>query len=81
MFISNNHTLFHLWSKEILVKPQEVSKYYENDCRLLHFLLLIYPVISKGRGKKEDRQIRITYIRNYAGYILSYYDDDNKTTK
>ena len=33
MFISNNHTPFHLWWKEHLVKHQRVSKYYENDCR------------------------------------------------
>ena len=31
MFISNNLALFHLWSKENLVKDQKVSKYFEND--------------------------------------------------
>ena len=32
MFITNNRASFHLWLKESLVKPQKVSKYYENDC-------------------------------------------------
>ena len=35
MFISNNWASFHLWWKEILVKHVKVSKYFENDCRLL----------------------------------------------
>ena len=33
MVINNNHILFHLWSKNNLVK-QKVSKYYQNDCRI-----------------------------------------------
>ena len=33
-FLSNNHASFHLWWKDILVKHQNVSEYYENDCRL-----------------------------------------------
>ena len=37
MFISNNHTLFYLWWKEIFLKHQEVSEYYENDCSLSCF--------------------------------------------
>ena len=32
MFISNNRPSIHLWGKKNLVKPQKVSKYYENDC-------------------------------------------------
>ena len=32
MFITNNHALFHLWSKESFVKYQKVSKYYVHDC-------------------------------------------------
>ena len=35
MFINNNHASFHFWWKENLVKHQKVSKYYENDCRLI----------------------------------------------
>ena len=31
MFISNNHTSFHLWWKENLVKHQKVLKHYGND--------------------------------------------------
>ena len=34
-FISNNRASFHLWRKESLVKHQKVSKYYENDRRIL----------------------------------------------
>ena len=33
MFINNHHASFHLWGKGKLVKHQEVSKYYESDCR------------------------------------------------
>ena len=33
--ISNNRASFHLWRKENLVKHQKVSKYYENDRRIL----------------------------------------------
>ena len=34
IFISNNHTSFHLWwKKKKLVKHRKVSKYCENDCR------------------------------------------------
>ena len=31
MFIGNNHTSFHLWWIENLVKHQKVLKYYKND--------------------------------------------------
>ena len=34
MFITNNHDLFHLWWHENFVKHQNVSKYYDQDCRL-----------------------------------------------
>ena len=33
MFISNNHDSFHLWWHENFVKHQNVSKYYDQDCR------------------------------------------------
>ena len=35
MFITNNHTLFHLWCKENLVLYQKISKYYDHDCNFL----------------------------------------------
>ena len=35
MFITNNHTSFHLWRKENLVKHQKVLKYYVHDCIIL----------------------------------------------
>ena len=34
MFCTNNHTLFHLWWKENLVKCQKVWKYYVHGCSL-----------------------------------------------
>ena len=52
MFISNNRRSFHLWGKENLVKHQEVSKYYENNCLqnfLLLFLSLLTALIAKSR--------------------------------
>ena len=33
MYINNNHTSFHLWWQEYLLKHKQVSRYYENDCR------------------------------------------------
>ena len=35
MFVANNRASFHLWWKKNLVKHQNVSKYYENDCSIL----------------------------------------------
>ena len=40
MFITNNRTSFHLWSKKNLVKHQKVSKYYEIHC--LENLILLF---------------------------------------
>ena len=34
MFISNNRASFHFWWKNNLIKLQEVSKHYENNCVL-----------------------------------------------
>ena len=45
MFISNNRPSFQLWWKENLVKLQQVSKYYENDC-LQKFLLLFMSLLQ-----------------------------------
>ena len=39
LLITNYHALFHLQCKEILLKYQNVSKYYDHDC-LQSFLLL-----------------------------------------
>ena len=38
MFISNSRTSFHLWWRKSFTKHQKVSKYYENDCRLIRIL-------------------------------------------
>ena len=35
MFISNNRASFHFWWKENLVKHQNLTKYYENDCTVV----------------------------------------------
>ena len=41
MFLSNNRVSFHLCWKKNLVKHQRVSKYYENDCLLLFYFLVL----------------------------------------
>ena len=52
MFITNNHALLHLWWKEILVKFQEVFKYYVHDCLnkilLLFVFLLTAPIVKNS---------------------------------
>ena len=39
MFITNNHSSFHMWCKENLAKYQKVRKYFVHDCSLKHMLL------------------------------------------
>ena len=51
-FITNNHTSFHLWSKQNLLNHQIVSKYYENDC-LESFLLLSVSLLTALIVKKN----------------------------
>ena len=53
MFITNNHTSFHLWWKENLVRHQKVSKYYDHDCSLT----LSYNRVV--RGKMVSRRISL----------------------
>ena len=52
MFISDNPPSFHLWRKQNLIKHQQVSKYYENDCLenvfLLFFSLLPTKIVKKS---------------------------------
>ena len=53
MFVSNNRASFHLWWKGNLVKPQKVSKYYENECKLrkvLSFQLLSHSQLGHSEG-------------------------------
>ena len=46
MLIANNYDSFHLWWKENLVKNQNVSKYYNPDCRRMkRFLSLKYKLL------------------------------------
>ena len=40
-FITNNHTLFHLWWDESLLNHQKVSKYDKRDCLQKIILLLM----------------------------------------
>ena len=37
MFITNNHDSFHLWCKKNLVKHQNVSKYYDQNCSSINY--------------------------------------------
>ena len=53
MFISDNHTSFHLWWKENLAKYLKVSKYYDNGCRWKKKAL----VVQLG-GHSQDLYIR-----------------------
>ena len=51
MFITNNHTSFHLRSKKNLVKYQKVSKCYVHNCLrnfLLVFMFLLTALIVKN---------------------------------
>ena len=50
MFITNTHDSFHLWWKENLGRHQKVSKYYDQDCRLIsdvENLFMIWEVLLK----------------------------------
>ena len=55
MFITNIRALFYLWCKENLdlVKHQNVSKYYENDCSFEQQYL--------ENGKSKHRVYRMTF--------------------
>ena len=55
MFITNNHALFYLWWKEILVKFQKVFKYYVHDCNSKHYN-------NTAESIKLIREIIIPYI-------------------
>ena len=56
MFISNNHTLFHLPLKKILVKYQKASKYYETDCSFVRKETVYIDILLTSRN--DDRKIR-----------------------
>ena len=51
MFISNNHTSFHLWGKKNLVKHRKVSKHYETVC--LQNLLLLFKFVLTAKLAKS----------------------------
>ena len=59
--LSNNRASFHLWLKENLVKHQEVSKCYENNCQQ-NFLLLFMTLLTVPIVKNCDIQARIYVI-------------------
>ena len=61
VFISRNHELLHLWSKENLVKHQKVSKYYEDDF-LYSFLLLFMSLLTAPNVKNSHIYARIYFI-------------------
>ena len=52
MLMSNNGASFHLWGKGNLVKHQNVSKYYENDC-LQKFILLFMSLLTAEFVKRS----------------------------
>ena len=52
MFISKNRALLHFWWKEHLVKHQRVSKYYENDCRVIYDSRKYWNILSCDRKGK-----------------------------
>ena len=49
MLITNNHTSFHLWWKENLVKYQKDWKYYVHDCGSVN------PLCSRGNIYLPER--------------------------
>ena len=67
MLITNNHDSFHLWWHENFVKHQNVSKYYDQDCRYLALF---------DTKEYEALYNRITYLisrKNGITYIFSHY--------
>ena len=61
MFITNNHALFCLWSKENLIKYQKVSKYYVHDY-LKNVVLLFMFLLTAQIVKKSRILARISFI-------------------
>ena len=57
MFISNKRLLFHLWGKENIVKPQNVSGNYETDCSQNTFFIKRgrIPVLSLNKLGEMSR--------------------------
>ena len=49
-FITNNHVLFNLSEKEHVLNHQNVSKNYENDCKLSVILVSNKLCLFKGRS-------------------------------
>ena len=66
MFITNNHALFHLWWKDILIKHQNVSKYYEHNYRKLcvHCIYESVPEVPAvdPRGNNSFFNQRMLYL-------------------
>ena len=61
MFQSNNRTSFHLWPKNNLIKQQNVSKYYENDC-LQNFIWFFMSLLITKLVKNNYVWDRIAFI-------------------
>ena len=57
MFITNNHHLFHLWWHKNFVKHQNVSKYYDQDCRC-------------NQNKKKTVALHITHLMCCLALLL-----------
>ena len=61
LFITNNRPSFNSWLKETVVKRQEVSKYYENDC-LQNFLLRFMSLLKANFVKNIHIWARIYFL-------------------
>ena len=61
MLRSNIRPSFHLWLKEILVKHQNVSKYYEKGC-LQNFILLFTSSLTAKFVDPVLFGLKITYV-------------------
>ena len=65
MFLSNNRPSFPLWWKQNLVKHQQVSKYYVNDC-LQNFVLLFISLLPTKFVKNSHiwSKIYLIFLKN-----------------
>ena len=59
--VTNNHTSFHLWWKENLVKQSKFSKYYGHGC-LQNFLLLFMPLLTAPIVKNSHILTEVYFI-------------------
>ena len=62
ILISNNHTSFHLWWNENVVKHPKVSKYYETDCSSFKVLKTSQAITrSRWASVEIDLELWLSY--------------------